>query len=298
MNSYDDIIYNAPTFEQHFKMSKEDYAAIKKEEREALYALSDKTVKDVCCKGDRFRQYLDMQAISSRSAVNTLLILAQMPQATRLYDYDRWKAQGAYVKSNSISVKILEPQEYTKDDGTVGVGYDVKRIYDVSQVDTRRMKPAAPPPKHDERQLLKALVHKAPVSIVSVETMPDHLLEGIGAFFDSRENVIMVQKGMMFTDIFQSVAQELASENLYSSPNEQADRHFSAYCASYLLCIKYGIDTQGFDFSEAPEVFSDMDSQTIKGELQQICDAVGNISLRMEKQLDSFQKAEKAQEVR
>ena len=77
-----------------------------------------------------------------------------------------------------------------------------------------------------------------------------------------------------------------------------ADPYFSAYCTAYYICKKYGVDTQRFDFTDAPAVFSGMDAQQIKGELQQIRDAAGIISARMVNQLDAAQKAAKTQEAR
>ena len=95
---------------------------------------------------------------------------------------------------------ILEPQEYTKDDGSSGVGYNVKKIFDISQVDTRRFK-TEPPPNYDDRQLLAALVSNVPMRISSVDNLPDNQ----GAITDPDTGEITVRKGMTFPETFQSI---------------------------------------------------------------------------------------------
>jgi hypothetical protein len=109
---------------------------------------------------------------------------------------------------------------------------------------------------------------------------------------------INVRKGMQFSDSFRSVAQELAAADLTTGPDTQADPTFSAYCASYILCKKYGADTKAFSFDDAPGVFESMDAQGIKGELTQIRDVVEDINGRMAKQLDAVSKAAKNNEAR
>lgn len=294
MNNYDDLLSNTPAEVQGSQMSKEEYATKKQAERDGLYALSDQTALEVAGDSGKFKQYLDLQGKLDRySAVNALLILAQKPEATRLGDFDHWKERGGFVKRDQTGIAILEPHEYSKEDGTPGTGYNVKKVFDVSQVDTQRMK-MPPPASYDDRQLLRALIHKAPMRITGVDELPGNL----GAMTDPDTGDISVRKGMAFGDTFRSVAMEFSAAVLAGSPNTQADPHFSAYCATYLLCVKYGVDTQGFPFADAPRVFGALDAQGIKGELQQVRDAAGDISGRMAKQLDAVQKAAKAQEPR
>lgn len=294
MNSFDDLLNNAPAEGQPGQLSKENYAAKKQTEREAVFALSDRTALEVAGDGNRFRQYLDVQGKFNRySAVNSLLILAQKPEATRIGDFEHWKSQGGFVKPGQAAISILEPHEYTKEDGSPGTGYNIKKVFDISQVDTRKVR-TDQPPSFTDRQLLQALIFKASVKITGVDKLPGDL----GAMTDPDTGEISVRKGMAFADTFRSVAQELTFVDPATGPNTQADSHFSAYCASYLLCKKYGVDTQGFEFSEAPRVFDGMDAQEIKAELTQIRNAADDIGGRMSRQLDAVQKSARNQEAR
>ena len=173
------------------------------------------------------------------------------------------------------------------------MGYNVKKVFDISQVDARNAN-VKPPIEYDERNVLRALVHKAPVKI----TGEDELTGDLGAIYDPQTDSISVRKGMEFPDTFRGLAQELALADLVTGPDTQADPHFSAYCASYILCRKYGVDSRAFDFTDAPASFYGMDAHEVKGELSQIRDAVESIAGRMARQLGAAQKPERAQEAR
>lgn len=68
--------------------------------------------------------------------------------------------------------------------------------------------------------------------------------------------------------------------------NDRSGDMFHAYCASYMLCKKYGIDTQDFHFDSAPEFFEGMEPQEVRAELSKARDAVNSISSRMAKVLE------------
>ena len=172
----------------------------------------------------------------------------------------------------------------------------VKKVFDISQVDTRKLR-VAPAPQFTDRQLLGALIPpKSPKfpTVNGVDELPDDL----GAKYDPETDSISVRKGMEFADTFRALAQELSYTDLTTGPDSQADPAFSAYCASYLLCSKYGIDKEGFSFEEAPGVFEGMDALDVKGELSEIRDVADNISGRMARQLEAAQKAAKNNEAR
>lgn len=298
MANYDDLLNNAPAEEQSApQLSKEEYAEMKKAAREELFNLSDQTAMEVSADGGKFQFYLDLQAHFDRySAVNTLLILAQQDKlpaqtATRLGDFDYWEKQNAFVKEKSV-ISILEPQAYTKEDGMPGTGYNAKKVFDVSQVDTRKLK-IAPQPTYTERQILSALISKYPMKIMGVDE-----LAGDRGAMTNLDGEILVRRGMGFSDTFRAVAYEMAGAELATDPELSPEQEFSAYAATYLLCKKYGVDVQDFSFEDAPGIFDGMDAQEIKGELSQIRDAAENISGRMARQLEAQQRAAKSQEAR
>jgi hypothetical protein len=296
MANFDDLLSNNISSEQQSDQpfSKEEYAAKKQAERGAVYALADNAALEVSTDSNRFKQYLDVQAQFDRySSVNALLIMAQKPEATRLGDFDYWKNQGGFVKQEQKGISILEPgDEHEREDGTIGVYYNIKKVFDVSQVDTRKVK-SVPTPKYTERQLLQALISKAPMKITGVDEMPG----SGGTRTDPETGEIQVLKGMEFSDTFRSVAYELCNTES-TRADSVADPQFTAYCASYVLCKKYGVDTKDYNFNSAGHMLSGMDAKAVKYELSQIRDAANAVSGRMEKQLDAVQKLARAQEAR
>ena len=288
MNNFDDLLNNTPEVQKQEpqRVSNEEYAQNKKAEREALFQTADDAAFKAVGGGVNFQNYLDMQAKLNYSAVNTLLIMETKPEATRLGDADYWKDKGCYIKSGEKGISILEPTEYTKTDGSPGIGYNVKKVFDISQVDTQKMK-SEPQPTPDNRQLLKALVHKAPMTVQGVDEIPD----GGGAMTDPQTGDILVLRDMAFKDAFRSVAHEMAKAEI--DYDKVSDPQFTAYCASYILCKKHGVDTQDYNFDSVAPMFKDMDVRNIKSELSQIRNAADEISGRMSRQLDAVQKSSK-----
>lgn len=292
MSNFDDI-FAGKSGSENRPFDKEAWAEKKQEERRELYALADSTAAEIGKDGVKFRQYLDVQSRFDRySPTNALLILAQMPEATQLRDFDGWKEAGVSVQRKPVSVKILEPgKEYPREDGTRGTSFEVKRVYDVSQ--TRGRLRSAPAVKLDDRVLLKALIHRTPVPIQTVDSLPNNM----GALYDHSQQVIFVCRGMGAEDIFRSVSKELAHAQLAGTRQDynRSDAAFAAYSASYLLCKKYQIDTADYNFSRLPASFRECSPQQVRETLTEIRDTANQISTRMYRALEQ-NRAPKAKE--
>ena len=295
MSNFDDIFSgqngNSRWSDQPF--DKEAWAAKKQEERKELYALADSTAAEISGDGEKYQKYLDVQSRFSRyTPTNALLILAQMPEATQLKDFNGWKEAGASVQRKPKSVKILEPgKEYDREDGTRGTSFEVKRVYDASQ--TRGRVRSAPAVKLDDRVLLKALIHRTPVPIQTVDSLPNNM----GALYDHNQQVIFVCRGMGAEDIFRSVSKALAHAEIagMSENYNRNDAAFKAYSASYLLCKRYGVDVSDYNFSRLPTSFRESNPQQVRETLTEIRDTANQISTRMYRALEQ-NRAPKAKE--
>lgn len=287
MNSFDDIFEPAPQSEE---FDKEAWAAQKKAERDEVYALADATAEEVCKDSGKFRDYLDVQAnFRHYSATNALLILAFNKDARKLGDKDYWRDQGVYIKRQEFGrpIKIIESNgEYTRDDGSIGVSYNIKKVYDISQT-TSRIK-AQPPVSYDKRALLNALIYKHPVPIQSVDDLPDDM----GALYDHDQKAIFVCQGMGASDLFYEVAKALAHAELAMTSEDYSysNADFKAHCVSYILCKEFGIETDNLSFSPAdfdiPKELSEAEPQEIRTELAEIRDTAYDISARMARSLE------------
>lgn len=264
------------------------FIAKSKNNRSRCYEMSGQVTEQVATDSTAFQQYLDIQSrFSHYTANNALLIMAQRPDAQKLGDKGYWRDQGTYVKrmEKDNPVLIMEPgKEYEREDGSIGTYYNAKEVYDISQTRIRTQEPQKEQP--DKRLLIRALVSNPPANIVAAE--PDQMPEDKGALFEPDENCIYVRKGMDAEQIFRSLTPELALAGFANGdPNYDRDEDaFHAYCASYMLCKKYGIDTKGYDFSHAPEFFEGMEPQEVRAELTKARDAAYDVSSRMAKVLD------------
>ena len=297
MNNFDDIFAasSAPSGqtepEQAFDVNA--WAEKKQAERQSVYELADKTAQEITADGGKFRSFLDVQARFGRySATNALLIYAQMPLATQLRDFNGWKTLGVSIKKQEKGISILEPgKEYARKDGSIGVSYDVKKVFDVSQTMSRTK--VQPTVQMDERMQLRALIHNPPVFLQTVDELPD----GRGALYDHAQQMISVRRGMDAASIFRSVSLELAHAELAagSESYDRASAAFPAFCISYLLCRRNGVDVSSYRFDAMPEDLRAGDAQSIRAALSEIRDTSEKISTRMYRATEQM-KAAKSKE--
>ena len=285
MSNFDDLFEAKPQQEQEGRpFDKEAWAEKKQAERQEVYELVDATTQEVAADGDKYKAFLDVKSrLIHYSATNALLVLAQRPLATQLRGFESWKSEGVSIKRNESHIKILEAGDnYKRPDGSIGTSWNVKRVFDVSQTNSRQRQ--RPTPQVDDRQLLQALIQKSPVSIQGVNDLPNNM----GAYYDHEQDVIFVRRGMEAHDIFRSLSKEIAHAELAGAdPNyTRANAGFAAYSISYVVCRRYGVDVSGYDFSRLPDSFRDADPQSIRATLNEISDVAKDMIGRMSRALE------------
>ena len=260
---------------------KEEWAAAKQAQRKEAYELIDNTCSEMMASGDSFRQYLDVQGRFDRySVANAILVSAQMPEATQLKEYSKWKASRVYVNKDAQKIVILEPsKEYTRDDGTKAVGYNAKVVYDISETSAKDRQQAQEP--KTMRELVSAMIDASPVPFVPVADLE------IPAYYDSKQQTIFIKTGLTEEQLFVSMAKEVSAAVFDFKHNESRDASdFKSFCVAYMVSTRYGVDTRGFSFDRLPREFSEMDTQVFKGELGSMRDVLGEIQSDMFKSLE------------
>lgn len=325
MQNLDDLFTSQSAQQEEAPFDKDAWAAKKQAEREGVYAMIDNYVYDMGMDGGVFQAYLDVQArFDLYSVSNAILIAAQCPEATKLADFDSWKASGVYVKRGEDAITILEPgKEFKKDDGSVGVSYNVKKVFDISQTSSSRTSYRSLPPKggrlahsvvpplpaesvdsagtlndpqptpavaRDERLLLKALMNNAPCRF----SISNELPEGVNVAYHARDNMIYVRQGLDAPTIFRGLAQELARAHMDKGGIVCESPDFAAYSVSYLLCRRNGVSVEGFSFDRMPECYTLMDAKAVRAEVGVMRDVAGSITTDMNR---LFAAQEKAQSV-
>ena len=272
---------------------KAEWAAQKQAQRKDAYELIDNTCAEMMISGDRFRQYLDVQGRLDRYSVNNaILVSVKKPDATLPKDKATWKANRVYVNKNAQPIPILEPsKEYTRDDGTKAVSYNVKVVYDIS--DTSAADRQQPQEQKSMRELVSALIDASPVPCVPVDDLE------LPAYYDSSQQTIFVKKGLSEEVLFISMAKEVSAAVYDFKYNESRDASdFKSFCVAYMVSSRYGVDTKGFDFSRLPREYDGMDTQVFKGELGTMRDVLGEIQSDVYKSMEKNKPARNKEQER
>lgn len=266
------------------QLSPEEYVAKKKAEKDAVYQMVDDAATEIVNAPEKFRGYLDTQARMDRYfAANALLIYKQQPQATQLKEFRDWQEDGVKVSKGAKSLSILEPVEYAKKDGSTGIAYNVKKVFDVSQTNGRR--PAAPTLDRDPRKLVAVMLDTAPIDVATVEELPS---PNMGAFYRNEDQTLYVKRDIGDSvALCQCVAQELGHAQLAMSCEAYSRREmgFSAVCVGYMLCRKFGVDTRSFAIEDIPDGLKNKEPKGIRAELSKTRSAMNEIGSRVSEEI-------------
>ena len=272
---------------------KAEWAAQKQAERKEAYELIDNTCSERAVNGDSFRQYLDVQGRFDRySVANAVLVSAQMPEATQLKDYGKWKQSRVYVNKDAQKITILEPsKEYLRDDGTKALSYNSKVVYDISETSAKDRQEAAEP--KSMRELVSAMIDASPVPFQPVDDLE------LPAFYDSEQQTIFIRTGLNEEQLFVSMSKEVAAAVYDFKHNESRNAsEFKAYCVAYMVSSRYGVDTRGFNFDRLPKEYAEMETQDFKSELGSMRDVLGEVQSEMYKSMEKNKPARNKEQER
>ena len=266
------------------KLSKEEYAEKKKAEKERVYQMVDDTAMQIVSDPEKFRAFLDTQSRMDRySAANALLIFNQLPEATQLKDFDDWGKDNVKIVKGAKSISILEPVEYARQDGTTGISYNVKKMFDVSQTNGRQT--PAVSANRDPKALITTMLDACPVEVEATNELP---YPNMAAFYNNEKQTLYVKRNVGDSvAVAQCVAQELghAQLSINSDTYSRRDMGFQAVCIGYMLCKKYGVDTQNFAIDRIPESLKEKEPKEIRAELSKTRNAMSEINSRISEEL-------------
>ena len=266
------------------RLTTEEYIAKRNAEKEAAYKMIDDATAEISNDPEKFKAYLDTQSRMDRNTVNNaLLIYKQRPDATQLKEFEDWVEAGVRINKGEKKMMILEPSDYTKADGSPGVGYNVKKVLDVSQTNGKRT--PAPSANRDPRGLVAVMLDTAPINVESANEMP---YPNMGAYYDNDKQTLYVKKDIGDSvALCQCVAQELgfAQLSIDSKVYSRKDMGFQAVCIGYMLCQKYGVDTKAFAINRLPETWKDKELKEIRADLSKARNAYRDIHSRVSTEL-------------
>lgn len=233
------------------------FAAEKKKQREDAFALVDKTLEAAMADRDKFRDYLHVQGQFDRYSVNNaLLVAAQMPSAKLLRSKHDWSKDGIKLRKGARKLLILDPHKYTKTDGSMATGYNVKEVYDISQTDEAAG--AAMEETLSARTIVRALIEAAPVTVKSV------VEQDRDAYYDRERREILVRKGLPEEQLIAALAREACNAVYDIKLDEDAGMTMKPVCAAYMVCVGCGIDSEKLSAVIDPQTLGAEDKDEFK----------------------------------
>ena len=269
-------------------IDREKFKEKKRAELEALYDAVNEETLMIAEDPEKFSAYLRVQARFNRYTVtNAILLLHQFPDAQKLKTFEGWKRDGASVKRGEKSISILEPYSYTKADGSMGKGFRIKKLFDISQTDLRQI-PSTLFYGVSSRSLLRALLEASPVESEAVETL-DH---GKDAVYDQKKQKIYIRRMLDPDDFFRAAAVSIAEAQLAEQGSSQDELESKAKAIAFMLCVKYGIDPERIRV-KMPGADAQMEIKDIKAELSEVRKTFIGIADRADESIRVQRKADR-----
>lgn len=273
------------SFGKKKSFDKDAFAAEKKKQREDAFALIDQTLEEVMTGRDKFRDYLYVQGQFDRYSLNNaLLVAAQMPSAKLLKSKHDWKQLGISLRKGARKLMILDPHKYTKPDGSVATGYNVKEVYDISQ--TSEAEGAVMEEVLPARTLVRALIEAAPVPVKSV------VEQDRDAYYDRERREILVRRGLPEGQLIAALARESCCAVYDIKLNEDASQTMKPVCAAYMVCIGCGIDSDRLAAILDPQMLGAEDKEEFKDILYGMREVNRELQANMYKTLHRSEKEE------
>lgn len=269
-------------------IDREKFKEKKRAELEALYDAVNEETLMIAEDPEKFSAYLRIQARFDRYTVtNAILLLHQFPDAQKLKTFEGWKREGASVGRGEKSISILEPYSYTKADGSMGKGFRIKKLFDISQTDVR-MSPDPFLTGVSSRSLLRALLEASPVESEAADTL-DH---GKDAVYDQKKQKIYIRRMLEPDDFFRAAAVSIAEARLAEQGVScgQEELESKAKATAFMLCVKYGIDPERIRV-KMTGADARMEIKDIKAELSEIRNAFAGIADRADESIRVQRKA-------
>ncbi len=280
----DDLINNSNS-KNDFDV--EAFKKKKKEQKDYCYQIISESLEEFKTNPDFVKQYLDMQSkLDVYSPRNVMLISKQLPTATQLKEWKKWKeANVSFKEKYPKKILILDPRDpYQTQDGRTIRSFTAKEVIDISETNLR------PTTKtYDKKMILQALLHNSTIPFKTV----DELESGKICEWNTDDKAIYVARNENLDIVIPAIANELAKINIYEN-TEEIDND-KAQCVSYMLCKKYGIDAP-VDVDKVFNKYKDMDTQDIANHLTSMKDVLQDMNSNIGQYLDEKNKDNRSKE--
>ena len=260
------------------RMSKEEYAAMKKQEREDMWMQIDAQAQEVFRDGESLQKFLDFMGGQYNRYTYRY---SQNPELHLVRSREEWRRENRYPQPDAKSYTYIIQTEYEKD-GVTRQGYTVGKGYDVSET---AGKPLEDRPKQTIQTLLGAVLKNQDVRL----QIPEQIPEGVQAQYIPKQRTIYIRNGMPEVTTFHAVNRELACARLdqHDGNYRREKVNAQAYCATYVVGKYYGIDVSGFNLGAVAGMQENgqKDPQELRGFLNDVRNAAYSIRGHINREL-------------
>lgn len=265
------------------KLSKEEYAALKKQEREETWMQIDGQAQSVFKDGASLQKFLDFMAgqYNMPKVPNLLLLYSQNPEVKLVKSFDEWKHDRRSLRTGVHGYTYIIDTKYEKD-GEMRSGYAISKGYDITQTKGR---PLEERPQRDIHTLLEAVLKNQNIRLQIADNLPDK----IQAQYIPNQRTIYIRNGMSEITTFHAINRELACAALDQHDGNYARNRVNAqaFCATYILGKRYGVDVSGFDLEKVAGIqeYGQKDPQELRLFLNDVRTAAYGIRGHIERNL-------------
>lgn len=215
-----------------------------------------KGVSDVV-KSEMYAEYLDVMGKFHRySARNCMLILMQMPEASRVASYKKWQELGRQVRKGEKAIAILAPINHKtkvlnrdgEEEERTWMTFKPVPVFDVSQTDGEELPSMTELVEGDVAGYESIRKGIEAATSATVQYGCDIPYNGD---FDPTTNTIRVKAGLSQAQTCKTLAHEVAHSILHAEGAEQSEatrsvKEVQAESVAYVVCKALGIDTEAY----------------------------------------------------
>mgnify|MGYP001039541126 FL=1 len=230
----------------------------KQDSKQAALDILHKGVTDLMTSDGWKRALKFRQRFHNYSYMNTLLILAQRPDATLVAGYRTWQASNRFVRKGEKGIAILAPllvRDPDDADQLNLVGFKTVYVFDLAQTD------GEPIPQRDGPRLLMdtpdvqaklaglhfrlAMFCASQGVRVSWDFQHEHAL---GVYRPATKH-IAIRPGLSHTQAFKTLCHEAAHMLLHTGSEDRPSAELEAETTAFLVANALGIDTSTYSFA-------------------------------------------------
>lgn len=240
---------------------------------QALLKQAEKGIKEVF-ESNKYRQYLKtMSLFHNYSPRNTMLIMLQNPNATKVAGFNTWQKIGRYVKRGEKGIKIVawaprsvEVETKIKDkDGNYILdengkektaltrqqipNYKAVTVFDVSQTQGEPLPELTNELKASVKNYTDYYNSLSKISKYSINFVDQSVLGTAKGSCNHSDKTIKIKKDMTESQTIKTLVHEIAHSRFHSNSEiSRQQKEIEAESVAFVVCEHLGFDTSDYSF--------------------------------------------------